>query len=76
MIPQITIKIFYIFLHNESNKEFSHDNSHDKSDKSLIVCINYVLLHFYLCHFERHDSIKRLHCIYDCFGMNCESYFL
>ena len=31
--------------------------------KSLIVCINYTLLGFYLCHFERYECVKKLNCV-------------
>ena len=26
------------------------------NNKSLVVCVNYALLGFYLCHFRRHES--------------------
>ena len=32
-------------------------------NKSLILCINYALLGFYLCYFEGYECVKRLNCV-------------
>ena len=44
-------------------KNLNNSNILINKKPNIIVCINYALLSFYLCHFERYECIKRLNCV-------------
>ena len=43
----INLRIKTVFCNN--------NNNNNNNNKSLIVCINYILLGFHSCHFRRHN---------------------
>ena len=57
------INLFMINLMINLKVKTVNNNNNNNNNKSLIVCYNYALLDFYLCHFRRYDSVKKFNCV-------------
>ena len=57
------MKILCLMNKNNTLITIFYFNGNILITKSLMVCINYALLGFYLCHFQRYECVKKINCV-------------